>query len=70
MNYVVTEIKTTSGTTTVVTPAAFTTRDNAENRYHTLCAAAAISNQAVDCVVLMREDGIMIERECFKHAEA
>lgn len=67
MNYVVMEMKTTSGATTIVTPAPFTTRDSAENRYHTLCATASISSETVDCVVLMREDGIIIERECFKH---
>lgn len=67
MNYAVLEIKTSSGTTTFVNPTAYTTKDTAEAEYHTLCATAAVSTVEVDTVVLIREDGIPIERECFKH---
>lgn len=67
MNYVVLEIKTTSNVTTFTAPTAHTTKDSAEHTYHTLCATASTSAVETDTVLLMREDGVVMERECFKH---
>lgn len=70
MNYAVLEIMTTDGTTSCSTPEGFSDEDYALAEFHTLAAAAAVSNESVDTVVLIREDGFVIKRECFKHPES
>ena len=67
MNYTVLEIKTTSGTTSYIDPVAYPSKDTAENAYHSLCADASISNAENDTVLLIKEDGVVIKRENYKH---
>lgn len=69
MNYVVLESQTTNGTTSVLT----TTKANineAENAYHTILAAAAISQVEVHSAALLNERGQLIKYECFDHTQA
>lgn len=67
MSYIVLEIKTTEGTTTFTNPSSYTTKDSAEQAYHTLCATAATSLVETDTVIMTKEDGIVVKRECYKH---
>ena len=66
MNYVVIEAQTNNGSTAVLT----TTKTNlneAENKYHTVLAAAAISQVEVHSAALLNERGQFIKYECFEH---
>ena len=66
MNYIVIEMQTSNGTTSVLT----TTKSNineAENKYHTVLAAAAISQVDVHSAALLNERGQFIKYECFDH---
>ena len=68
MNYIVIEMQTSNGTTSVLT----TTKSNineAENKYHTVLAAAAISQVDVHSAALLNERGQFIKYECFDHTE-
>ena len=68
MNYIVIEQQTNNGTTSVLT----TIKSNineAENKYHTVLAAAAISQVDVHSAALLNERGQFIKYECFDHTE-
>ena len=68
MNYLIVEQQTNNGTTSVLT----TTKSNineAENKYHTVLAAAAISQVDVHSAALLNERGQFIKYECFDHTE-
>lgn len=69
MNYIVKELQTTNGVTAEV-PIALTNpadRNEAESKYHTALAAAAISNVDEHCAVILSQDGRLIRGECYKH---
>ena len=68
MNYIVIEMQTTGGSTAVIT----TTKTNineAENKYHTVLAAAAISQVEIHSAALLNEKGQFIKYECFEHGQ-
>ena len=43
------------------------TRNDAENKYHTILAYAAISDIPKHAAVMLSEDGDYIKHECFEH---
>ena len=43
------------------------TRNEAENKYHTVLAYAAVSTLPKHGAVMLDEDGIYIKSECFEH---
>lgn len=67
MNYIIMEIQTENGTTAIVPPVVFEDRNVAEARYHTILAAAAVSDVDVHTVVMLTNDGRTVRYECYRH---
>ena len=68
MNYIVIEMQTSNGLTAVLTTTKATLNE-AENKYHSVLAAAAISSVDVHSAALLNERGQLVKYECFEHAE-
>ena len=69
MNYIVIEMQTTNG----VTAAIINTFDNypqAEQKYHTVLAAAAVSAVPTHAAAMLTERGNLVKYECYEHGEA
>ena len=45
----------------------YQTRDEAENKYHAILAAAAISSLPVHAAVMLEENGVLIKNEWYTH---
>ena len=71
-NYILQEMQTTNGTTALVTPAVYTSREAAESAFYTTCGAAVVSAVPVHTVMVFTEEGFPIPElcKCFKHAVA
>lgn len=69
MNYIVIELqKNEQGTVTnIVTQ--HSTRNDAESKYHTVLAAAAVSSVYQHSAVLLTDDGREIIHQSYTHAE-
>ena len=52
---------------TAVLVNAYNTRNEAENKYHTILAYAAISSVEKHSAVMLTNDGEFIKSECFEH---
>lgn len=67
MSFVVIELQTyTDGTVgNIVT--AFTDRGQAEQKYHTILAAAAVSGLPKHAAVLLSNDGHSLMYQCYRH---
>ena len=63
--YIVMEIQKSSTASTIVNT--YDTLNEAENKYHTILAYAAISNVPKHSAVLLTEEGDYIKHECFEH---
>ena len=66
MNYIIIEQQTNNGFTAVLT----TVKDNyneAEQEYHTVLAAAAVSPVQIHSAAMLTERGQMIKFECYTH---
>ena len=63
--YIVMEIQKSNTVATIVST--YETRNEAENKYHTILAYAAISNIPKHSAVLFTEEGDYIKHECFEH---
>lgn len=64
--YFVIELQTNNGeTANIVTSHA--TREAAESKYHTILAAAAVSNVAKHAAVIISEEGFPIMHQCYIH---
>lgn len=55
------------GTTTTTLVNAYETRNEAENKYHTILAYAAVSTLPKHSAVMLTEEGEYIKHECFEH---
>lgn len=65
--FIIQEIQ-TNGTQTALTPAITKTDPNeAESRFHSILAAAAISKVEVHTVIMYDEHGNVIKREFYEH---
>lgn len=67
MKYLVIELQTNTDGTMGSQVTSFTDRNVAENKLHTVLAAAAISQKPVHSAVLMTNEGFVIETKCYKH---
>lgn len=67
MTYIIIETQTTNGVTAIVTPYATTDRNQAENKYHTVLAAAAVSSVEEHAAMMLTGDGRMVRSECYRH---
>ena len=66
MTYIVIELQTTNGTTAnIVTTHA--TREEAESKYHTVLAAAAVSNVEVHAATILTPDGFQLMSQAYRH---
>ena len=63
--YIVMEIQKSNTASTIVNT--YDTLNEAENKYHTILAYAAISNVPKHSAVLLTEEGDYIKHECFEH---
>ena len=62
--YIVLEIQNTA-----VLVNSYNTRNEAENKYHTILAYAAVSSIEKHSAVMLTTDGDFIKSECFEHEE-
>ena len=63
--FIVMEIQKGKTTSTLVNT--YETRNEAENKYHTVLAYAAISSVPKHSAVMLTEEGDYIKHECFEH---
>ena len=63
--YIVMEIQKGNTVSTIVD--SYETLNEAENKYHTILAYAAISSVPKHSAVLLTEEGDYVKHECFEH---
>lgn len=66
MNYIVIEMQTTDGTTAAITNT-YATYPLAEQAYHTVLAAAAVSSVPLHSASMLTERGNLVKYECYDH---
>lgn len=66
--FIVTEIQTVSGRTATITTA-FATLNEADNKYHSVLAAAAVSDVEIHAAIMYTNSGSCIKSECYRHGE-
>ena len=66
--YIVMEIQNTGSVATIVDQ--YADKNQAESKFHTVLAAASVSDVPVHSAVLMTDDGIWLRSECYKHPAA
>lgn len=65
--YIVIELQTTTeGTSDIVT--AFQTLPEAESKYHSILAAAAVSEIPVHSAIIVSAEGFPVMHQCYKHS--
>ena len=70
-NYIVLEIQHyKNGSTGIVPPVSFEDRNAAEAKYHTVLAAAAVSDIFEHCCVMLDRQGRTIKSESFQHGNS
>ena len=69
MNYIIKEFQTNNGTTAEVPIALNDPSDlrEAESKFHTVLANAAVSNVQEHAAVILTQDGRIVRSECYKH---
>lgn len=67
--YIIQEIQTDNGQTTLVNPVTKTDKNEAESVFHTALASAAISSVDVHTVIMYDEHGNVLKREFYEHLE-
>lgn len=66
--FYVLEIQTDEGTGTII-PFTFSNRNEAEAKYHSLLAVAAVSKVEKHGSMLFTDDGFVLKSEVYNHAE-
>lgn len=66
--FIVTEIQTASDQTSTITNQ-FATLNEADNKYHTILAAAAVSNVEVHAAIMYTNSGNYIKSEYYRHGD-
>ena len=66
MTYIVIELQTNGGTTANIVTT-YNTREEAESKFHTILAAAAVSNVEIHAAVILAPDGFQIAHEAYTH---
>lgn len=64
--YVVVEMQTNNGVTAQITTVE-QNKDVAEQKYHLILSAAAVSNVEIHSAVILNPEGQRIKSECYKH---
>ena len=65
--YIVIEIQTGEQVATLVN--AYADRNAAENKYHTILAAAAVSEVPKHGAVMLTDEGVRLKSECYIHEQ-
>lgn len=68
MNYIVIEMQTTSGVTATIVNS-YNNYPQAEQKYHTVLAAAAVSTVPLHSAAMLTERGNLVKYECYDHTE-
>lgn len=63
--YIVIEVQKNNSVSTIINT--YETLNEAENKYHTILAYAAISSVPKHSAVMLTEEGDYIKHECFEH---
>lgn len=69
MTYVVQEIQTNNGVTSLVTPQTFTDRNQADSAYFTILATAAVSQVQEHSVLMYMSDGKVVRCDGYTHSQ-
>lgn len=70
MKYIVIELQTNQNGTVANLVFDYDNRNEAESKYHTILAAAAISNVPTHAAVMLASDGGYIAAQAYEHGEA
>ena len=65
--YIVLETQTNTDGTVGTLTSSYESENEAKSKYHTVLAAAAISSLPKHTAFLVRDDGYLVESECFRH---
>ena len=65
--YIVQELQTTNGVTSLVPAVKKDSLLEAESAFHSACAAAAVSNIEIHTVIVYDEHGNVVERKYYEH---
>ena len=68
--YIVIELQTYADGTVGNIVTSHDTRDAAESKFHTVLAAAAISQLPCHAAIILGNDGFVIDNKCYKHEVA
>lgn len=68
--YIVIELQTYADGTVGNIVTAHDTRDDAESKFHTVLAAAAISQLPCHAAICVANDGFLIGNQCYRHEVA
>lgn len=69
MNYLVIEIQTNADGKIGILTSSYNDRNEAESKYHSVIAAAAVSTIPMHTCDLIQADGILLARQCYVHGE-
>ena len=67
--YIILETQTYENGTVGTLIDSFENRNAAESKYHTVLAAAAISNLPLHCAFMLTDEGYTIKSECYRGEE-
>ena len=69
MTYIILEMQTTNGTTSVLPAITKTDRQEAESTFHSILASAAVSQVDDHACVMLTGDGRLVRSEHYTHLE-
>lgn len=67
--YIVLEVQTNTDQTVGTLVTSFADKDQAESKYHLVLASAAVSSLPRHSAFLLTDDGSVVRRECYQHAQ-
>lgn len=67
MTYIVIELQTNAAGQTANLVTAYDNLPQAENKFHTILAAAAVSTVPKHAAVILNEDGLIVKQWCYDH---
>lgn len=65
--YIILEAQTNANGTVGTLVSTYADRDTAENKYHIVLAAAAVSNLPLHSAFMLSNEGYIIKSECYTH---
>lgn len=67
VNYIVIELQTNAGGQTANIVTSYATQEEAESKFYTVLAAAAMSAVPVHACTIVTSEGFQLRHECYKH---